>query len=91
MTGAPKERSCMHLDRIEGWKRGIYSGVMGYLDLGGSGRFSVLIRTAFSNSDHEDVVSGTKPEVWRLGPRDAVSTPQGEEWCEMIRKVTDWG
>lgn len=89
MTGAPKERSCMHLDRIEGWKRGIYSGVMGYLDLGGSGSFSVLIRTAFSNSDHDDVDSATKSEVWRLGAGGAVtilSTPQGE-WDEMITKL----
>lgn len=89
MTGAPKERSCMHLDRIEGWKRGIYSGVMGYLDLGGSGSFSVLIRTAFSSSDHEDAASATKPEVWRLGAGGAVtilSTPQGE-WDEMITKL----
>lgn len=89
MTGAPKERSCMHLDRIEGWKRGIYSGVMGYLDLGGSGSFSVLIRTAFSSLDHEDAASATKPEVWRLGAGGAVtilSTPQGE-WDEMITKL----
>ncbi|KUL91847.1 hypothetical protein ZTR_01288 [Talaromyces verruculosus] len=89
MTGAPKERSCMHLDRIEGWKRGIYSGVMGYLDLGGSGSFSVLIRTAFSSSDSEDAASATKPEVWRLGAGGAVtilSTPQGE-WDEMITKL----
>ncbi|KAF3405441.1 hypothetical protein DPV78_002996 [Talaromyces pinophilus] len=89
MTGAPKERSCMHLDRIEGWKRGIYSGVMGYLDLGGSGSFSVLIRTAFSSSDNEDAASATKPEVWRLGAGGAVtilSTPQGE-WDEMITKL----
>ncbi|RAO64980.1 uncharacterized protein BHQ10_000992 [Talaromyces amestolkiae] len=89
MTGAPKERSCLHLDRIEGWKRGIYSGVMGFLDLGGSGSFSVLIRTAFSCSDHEDAASATKPEVWRLGAGGAVtilSTPQGE-WDEMITKL----
>ncbi|EED19325.1 para-aminobenzoate synthase PabaA [Talaromyces stipitatus ATCC 10500] len=89
MTGAPKERSCMHLDRIEGWKRGIYSGVMGFLDLGGSGSFSVLIRTAFSSSAHEDAASATKPEVWHLGAGGAVtilSTPQGE-WDEMITKL----
>jgi para-aminobenzoate synthetase len=89
MTGAPKERSCMHLDRIEGWKRGIYSGVMGYLDLGGSGSFSVLIRTAFGSSDNEDAANATEPEVWRLGAGGAVtilSTPQGE-WDEMITKL----
>lgn len=89
MTGAPKERSCMHLERIEGWNRGIYSGVMGFLDLGGSGSFSVLIRTAFSISDHEDAASATEPEVWHMGAGGAVtvlSTPQGE-WDEMITKL----
>lgn len=89
MTGAPKERSCMHLDRIEGWKRGVYSGVMGYLDLGGSGSFSVLIRTAFSSSTHEGDDDAAKPELWRLGAGGAVtilSTPQGE-WDEMITKL----
>jgi para-aminobenzoate synthetase len=87
MTGAPKERSCMHLDRIEGWKRGVYSGVMGYLDLGGSGTFSVMIRTAFSYSNHEE--DAAKPEEWRLGAGGAItilSTPQGE-WDEMITKL----
>ncbi|OKL62741.1 hypothetical protein UA08_01429 [Talaromyces atroroseus] len=77
MTGAPKERSCMHLDRIEGWKRGVYSGVMGYLDLGGSGTFSVMIRTAFSYSNREDDTA--KSEEWRLGAGGAItilSTPQ---------------
>jgi para-aminobenzoate synthetase len=85
MTGAPKERSCMHLDRIEGRQRGLYSGVMGYLDLGGAGSFSVLIRTAFSCSGDD---AENSPEVWRVGAGGAVtilSTAQGE-WDEMITK-----
>ncbi|KAH8695080.1 para-aminobenzoate synthase PabaA [Talaromyces proteolyticus] len=87
MTGAPKERSCMHLDRIEERKRGLYSGVMGFLDIGGSGSFSVLIRTAFSYSDDEEE-GANKPELWHVGAGGAVtilSTPQGE-WDEMITK-----
>lgn len=84
MTGAPKERSCMHLDRIEGRQRGLYSGVMGYLDLGGGGSFSVIIRSAFSCSGNDE----SSPEVWRVGAGGAVtilSTAQGE-WDEMITK-----
>jgi len=46
MTGAPKKRSCEILSRIEGQPRGVYSGVLGYLDVGGGGDFSVIIRTA---------------------------------------------
>ncbi|EAW08639.1 aminodeoxychorismate synthase pabA [Aspergillus clavatus NRRL 1] len=84
MTGAPKERSCMHLSSIENRKRGVYSGVMGYLDLGGGGSFSVLIRTAFTCSqDQED------EQLWRIGAGGAVttlSTPEGE-WDEMLTKL----
>ncbi|GAD91501.1 para aminobenzoic acid synthetase [Paecilomyces variotii No. 5] len=84
MTGAPKERSCMHLSSIERRKRGIYSGVMGYLDLGGGGSFSVLIRTASSCSADDD-----DKQIWRVGAGGAVttlSTAEGE-WDEMITKL----
>lgn len=84
MTGAPKERSCMHLQSIEGRKRGIYSGVMGYLDLGGGGSFSVLIRTAFTSSNEEN-----DRQHWRIGAGGAVttlSTADGE-WEEMLTKL----
>ena len=46
MTGAPKLRSCQLLRSIEKRNRGIYSGVLGYLDIGGGGDFSVIIRSA---------------------------------------------
>lgn len=84
MTGAPKERSCMHLSSIEDRKRGIYSGVMGILDLGGGGSFSVLIRTAFTCSNEQD-----DEQLWRIGAGGAVttlSTPEGE-WDEMLTKL----
>ncbi|KAE8145604.1 ADC synthase [Aspergillus avenaceus] len=85
MTGAPKERSCMHLRAIESRKRGIYSGVMGFLDLGGGGSFSVLIRTAFTCSDDD-----ANDQKWRIGAGGAVtilSTADGE-WEEMLTKLT---
>ena len=46
MTGAPKLRSCQILQSLEHHPRGIYSGVIGYMDVGGGGDFSVVIRTA---------------------------------------------
>lgn len=88
MTGAPKERSCMHLRNIEARKRGIYSGVMGYLDLGGGGSFSVLIRTAFANYSDVDFQEG-RHQIWRIGAGGAVttlSTAEGE-WQEMLTKL----
>ncbi|KAH8431266.1 aminodeoxychorismate synthase pabA [Aspergillus melleus] len=84
MTGAPKERSCMHLSSIENRKRGVYSGVMGFLDLGGGGSFSVLIRTAFTCADDQ-----SDEQRWRIGAGGAVtvlSTAQGE-WDEMLTKL----
>ncbi|KAL2360342.1 hypothetical protein RJZ56_006790 [Blastomyces dermatitidis] len=84
MTGAPKKRSCQILQKIEGEKRGIYSGVMGYFDAGGQACFSVLIRTAYCWSNTTD-----KEEVWRIGAGGAVtalSTPEGE-WDEMVTKL----
>lgn len=47
MTGAPKSRACQLLRALEDRPRGIYSGVLGYLDVGGGGDFSVVIRSAF--------------------------------------------
>ena len=46
MTGAPKLRSCQILKSLEHHPRGIYSGVLGYMDVGGGGDFSVVIRSA---------------------------------------------
>lgn len=88
MTGAPKERSCVHLRHIEARKRSVYSGVMGYLDLGGGGSFSVLIRTAFTR--YPDVDDGRQShQTWRIGAGGAVttlSTAEGE-WQEMLTKL----
>jgi para-aminobenzoate synthetase len=85
MTGAPKKRSCEILQEQEGGvRRGIYSGVLGYLDVGGGGDFSVVIRTAVKI----DSVDNDKEDLWRLGAGGAItsqSTPEGE-YEEMIAK-----
>ncbi|KAK6436433.1 para-aminobenzoate synthase, (PABA) [Oleoguttula sp. CCFEE 5521] len=80
MTGAPKKRSCDLLTDIENHEpRGLYSGVLGYMDVGGGGDFSVVIRSAFKYSDES---------VWRVGAGGAVtvlSDAEGE-WEEMCAK-----
>lgn len=80
MTGAPKKRSCELLSDVEGGKaRGLYSGVLGYFDVGGGADFSVVIRTAFKWGDED---------IWRVGAGGAVtalSQPQAE-FEEMLAK-----
>ncbi|KAL6708335.1 para-aminobenzoate synthase, (PABA) [Coniothyrium glycines] len=85
MTGAPKKRSCEILqEEEEGVRRGIYSGVLGYLDVGGAGDFSVVIRTAVKIDD----AANDKEDVWRIGAGGAItsqSTIEGE-YDEMLAK-----
>jgi para-aminobenzoate synthetase len=86
MTGAPKKRSCELLQDIEeGKPRGIYSGVLGYLDVGGGGDFAVVIRTAYRWSDERDTEGN---DVWTIGAGGAVtsqSTPEGEAEEMMVK------
>lgn len=86
MTGAPKKRSCEILQSIEGKERSLYSGVVGYMDVGGRGDWSVTIRCMF-RWDDEDVISHSESgeekrnESWHIGAGGAVttlSTPLGE-------------
>jgi para-aminobenzoate synthetase len=86
MTGAPKKRSCQLLRAIEEEKpRSIYSGVLGYMDVGGGGDFSVVIRTAY-RWDDETTETG---ETWRIGAGGAITDMSQEmsEWDEMNTKV----
>lgn len=81
MTGAPKKRSCELLTQIENQRpRGLYSGVLGYLDVGGGGDFSVVIRSAFRY--------GGESEDWRIGAGGAVTvlSESEAEWEEMEAK-----
>ncbi|QKX58579.1 uncharacterized protein TRUGW13939_05704 [Talaromyces rugulosus] len=95
MTGAPKKRSCEILADLEHRHRGVYSGILGYMDVGGGGDFSVVIRTAFRWDDEvvyrpsNDSATPATFHVYRVGAGGAVtiqSTDKGE-FDEMETKL----
>ena len=80
MTGAPKLRSCQLLRSLENRNRGIYSGVLGYLDIGGGGDFSVVIRSAVRwDKPSEDGING-RAEGDEKGRVGGEGEEEGEEW-----------
>lgn len=93
MTGAPKLRSCQLLRSLESRNRGIYSGVLGYMDIGGGGDFSVVIRTAvrWDKDDEKERKRGVNGMATEKGVEEGdnedgvereggVVEEEGEEW-----------
>nr|MBP9919299.1 chorismate-binding protein [Dermatophilaceae bacterium] len=46
LSGAPKPRAMALIDEFEGLRRGVYGGVVGYLDFAGDLDMAIAIRTA---------------------------------------------
>ncbi|GFG49095.1 anthranilate synthase component I [Mycolicibacterium agri] len=46
LTGAPKVRAMELIEEVETTRRGLYGGVLGYLDFAGDADFAIAIRTA---------------------------------------------
>jgi len=55
ITGCPKKRTMEIIDELEDFKRGVYCGSAGYIDLSGRCDFNIMIRTLF-------LEKGSKPK-----------------------------
>ena len=83
MTGAPKLRSCQLLGQLENRHRGIYSGVVGYIDVGGGGDFSVVIRSAVrwdKDTMHNDDMDGHNESRCGAESTKDIEEDDGDEW-----------
>lgn len=55
MTGAPKIRAMQLMEDLEGHKRGVYAGCIGYFSPAGDFDFNVVIRTILYNQDKKSL------------------------------------
>jgi anthranilate synthase component 1 len=58
LSGAPKPRAIELIDTLEPARRGVYGGVIGYLDLAGNADLAIAIRTAVIHRGVASVQAG---------------------------------
>ncbi|WP_199256275.1 anthranilate synthase component I [Mycolicibacterium mengxianglii] len=58
LSGAPKVRAMQLIEEVEKTRRGLYGGVLGYLDFAGNADFAIAIRTALMRDGTAYVQAG---------------------------------
>ena len=71
LSGAPKPRAMQLIDEMEGIRRGVYGGVVGYFDFAGDLDMAIAIRTAVIKG-RRGPRAGRRRDRRRLGARAGV-------------------
>ncbi|XFE74303.1 chorismate-binding protein [Algoriphagus halophilus] len=58
MTGAPKIRTMKLIEQLESFKRGWFSGAIGWINESGDFDFSVVIRSIIADFEHKKLYFG---------------------------------
>ncbi len=58
LSGAPKPRALEIIDDLEAYGRGVFGGVVGYLDFSGNADLAICIRTAFMRGNVAHIQAG---------------------------------
>jgi para-aminobenzoate synthetase component 1 len=80
MTGAPKISAMQIIDKLESFKRGLFSGSVGYFTPAGDFDFNVVIRSMLYRSD-------TKRASVRAGSAITFDSDAQHEWEECLVKA----
>ena len=83
LSGAPKLRACTIIQELEGAKRGIYGGAIGYLDFAGNVDTCIGIRLAYKKNGNVCVQSGAGIVM------DSVPEREYDECRNKARAVVD--
>lgn len=78
MTGAPKISAMKAIEELEDYRRGIYSGAIGYISPGGDFDFNVVIRTAILRE---------KELYYAVGGAITSDSAPKKEWEETLIKA----
>ena len=84
LSGAPKPRAMEIIDKLEVSRRGVYGGVVGYLDFAGDADTAIAIRTAVLRAGTAYVQAGAgivadstrSPRTWSARPRPPPCCPR---------------
>ena len=80
MTGAPKIAAMKHIDQLESFKRGWYSGSVGYIDPKGDFDFNVVIRSLLCDEDKKTL-------NYSAGGAITIDSNPENEWDEIQIKT----